>query len=85
MSRAFSFNMPSSGSIQNGKEFHPIIRRSAARKSLAADDPHEPAGDEDASDEHGEAVGEVAELLFWSVLLRDAEDDRGEESEDDCG
>jgi len=45
------------------------------------DSPHQPAGDDDRTDEEHKAVGSEAHHHLGFRALRDAEDDRGEESE----
>jgi len=50
-------------------------------KNSAAEDPHEPASQEDAAQKHGKAVESVLHLFLRAVTLGDPKYDRGEGGE----
>ena len=56
-----------------------------ARKRLSPQQPHQPPGDKDPAQEHGEAVQAVEQLFPRGVALRDAKYDRSEDGEQEGG
>ena len=52
---------------------------------LVLDEPHNPAGDDGATDEEDEAEGAEADHHAWFGALGDAEDDRSKEREQKDG
>lgn len=57
----------------------------ANRQKLSSEQPHRPAGDEDAAEKHREAVKAVPDHITRGLAVCDTEDYGGAESEDERG
>jgi len=56
-----------------------------SQELLVPQHPHHPAGHEDSADEQGEAIQAVVDLLARCAALRDAENNRGKNTEQHGG
>ncbi len=61
--------------------FSPLLCGGEVEGNLSADQPHRPARDENASQEHNEAIKPVANHIAACFPMGDAEDDRSEKRE----
>jgi len=50
-----------------------------------ADEPHQPARNEDSANEHGKTIQAITDLVARRVALRNAEHDRGKNREQQGG